>query len=63
MNTITKERTLTRADRCDRCGAQAYIKAELASGELLFCNHHGQKALPKLEELNAIITDESEHLN
>lgn len=31
-------------DRCDRCGAQAYIKAtsETWPGGLLFCNHHGK---------------------
>jgi len=27
-------------DRCDRCGAQAYVRARLASGELFFCAHH-----------------------
>lgn len=34
-------RVLTAVDRCDRCGAQAYISATLLSGmELLFCAHH-----------------------
>src|SRR5215470_7120291 len=29
---------LTSADRCDRCGAQAYLRVELRSGgDLLFC--------------------------
>lgn len=33
--------------RCDRCGAQAYIKATHADYEngLLFCNHHGNKVM------------------
>lgn len=32
---------LTRADRCDRCGAAATGRAHLASGgQLLFCGHH-----------------------
>lgn len=26
--------------RCDRCGAQAYVQAEVAKMELLFCVHH-----------------------
>ncbi|NUS01999.1 MAG: hypothetical protein HOV97_05480 [Nonomuraea sp.] len=32
-----------RADqRCDRCGAQAYVEVALGSGgTLLFCAHHG----------------------
>ena len=35
--------SLTAADRCDECGAQAYIRVELATGELLFCGHHGNE--------------------
>lgn len=32
---------LTAADRCDRCGAQAYVRVELANGAALqFCGHH-----------------------
>jgi hypothetical protein len=34
--------TLTAADRCDRCGAQAFVRVVLASGDLLFCGHHGK---------------------
>lgn len=32
----------TAADRCDRCGAQAYTMARKddAKSELLFCRHH-----------------------
>lgn len=39
---------LTAADRCDSCGAQAYIRATMASGELLFCAHHGAEFKDKL---------------
>ena len=32
---------LSSTDRCDRCGAQAYVLAELPGGStLLFCGHH-----------------------
>ena len=32
---------LTAADRCDRCGAQAYVRVVLEGGlELFFCGHH-----------------------
>ena len=56
--------TLTVADRCDRCGAQAYVRARLTSGgELLFCGHHGREHLPKLQDVTAEIVDESERLN
>ncbi|WP_270889146.1 DUF7455 domain-containing protein [Pedococcus sp. 5OH_020] len=55
--------SLTAADRCDRCGAQAYVRARLhAGGELLFCAHHGREHLPKLRE-HADIQDETERLH
>jgi hypothetical protein len=45
---------LTAADRCDRCGAAAKIRAILPSGgELLFCGHHGRAHAAKLRELEA----------
>ena len=40
----TGSAALSAADRCDRCGAQAYLKVELQSGgELLFCAHHARE--------------------
>ncbi len=32
-------------DRCDSCGAQAYVMAKGVSGELLFCGHHWEKVM------------------
>ena len=31
---------LTALDRCDSCGAQAYVRVFLEQGDLLFCGHH-----------------------
>lgn len=55
---------LTAADRCDRCGAQAYVRARLSGGlDLLFCSHHGRQHLDKLRNLEDVhITDESHRL-
>ena len=40
---------LTKADRCDRCGAAARVRAKLPSGaELLFCQHHANEHEAKL---------------
>jgi len=40
---------LTTADRCDACGAaEAKIRAFFATGELLFCGHHGRQYLAQL---------------
>lgn len=56
---ITMPGTLTRpeltaADRCDRCGAAAKLRAVLPSGgELLFCGHHGREFEPRLREMEA----------
>lgn len=61
-STLTAE-PLTAIDRCDRCGAQAYVRVTMvAGGELLFCAHHGREYTPKLRELAAEILDESERL-
>ena len=55
--------TLTAADRCDRCGARAYIRVSLPSGgELLFCAHHGHAHQPALEAADARVHDESDLL-
>lgn len=40
----TRERTkLTPLDRCDRCGAQALVRASFLSGDLYFCVHHARQ--------------------
>lgn len=61
-STLTPE--LTVADRCDRCGAQAYVRARLADGlELHFCAHHGRAHLDKLRGLDDVdILDETHKL-
>ena len=41
--TLTRPQ-LTLADRCDRCGAAAKVRAVLPKGgELLFCGHHANR--------------------
>lgn len=50
----------TALDRCDRCGAQAYVRVELVSGgELLFCAHHAREHADKLQQVAASIHDDS----
>jgi hypothetical protein len=54
---------LTATDRCDRCGAQAYLRVELASGfELLFCAHHAREHEDKLREVAVAVHDETHKL-
>jgi hypothetical protein len=40
--------TLSAADRCDRCGAQARVRVVLANGQLTFCGHHAKAFEPSL---------------
>ena len=55
---------LTIADRCDRCGARAYIRVLLpGGGELLFCAHHGRAHQEALRAADADIHDESHVLD
>ena len=53
---------LTVADRCDACGAQAYVRVTLATGELLFCAHHANENKTKLEPVALQWQDETEKL-
>ena len=47
-------------DRCDvgQCGAQAYVRVELKSGELFFCGHHFQIQPVALQSASVSIHDE-----
>ncbi|MCA0294375.1 MAG: hypothetical protein LCH96_03495 [Actinobacteria bacterium] len=62
--TATVTEHLTAADRCDRCGAQAYLRVTLNSGgELLFCAHHAKAHSDKLSQVALKIHDETSKLS
>lgn len=62
--TTTLAAELTTADRCDRCGAQAYLRVTLPSGgELLFCAHHARAHEDKLKQVALNIQDETTKLS
>jgi hypothetical protein len=55
--------SLTILDRCDRCGAQAYLRIELAGGsELLFCAHHSRKHGQQFRSIAVSVHDETSKL-
>jgi len=63
VTTAVASTPLTAADRCDRCGAQAYLRVELQSGgELLFCAHHAREHGDKLKEIAVNVIDETHKL-
>lgn len=53
---------LTALDRCDSCGAQAYVRATVATGQLFFCAHHGAQFKDKLAPTALEWHDESARL-
>ena len=64
MNQTLNAEELLATDRCDRCGAQAYVRVHLNSGgELMFCAHHGHEYDSALRQVAADIHDESQRLN
>jgi hypothetical protein len=55
--------TLTAADRCERCGARAYVRVLLPSRlKLLFCAHHNRQYTTALTKIAVAIRDETERL-
>ncbi len=62
-STLLTPADLTSADRCDRCGAQAFYRAVLIGGDLLFCAHHGRRYAEKLAEVALEVQDRSGEVN
>ncbi|GAA1942600.1 hypothetical protein GCM10009815_42000 [Nocardioides marmoribigeumensis] len=60
MTTAVAPTPLTASDRCDRCGAQAYVRVHLNSGgELLFCAHHSREHGDKIKAIAVNVHDET----
>ncbi|MBA8825684.1 Zn ribbon nucleic-acid-binding protein [Saccharopolyspora lacisalsi] len=59
-DTLTRPE-LTAADRCDRCGAAAKLRAVLPSGgELLFCGHHAREFKSSLNDMEAELQEDEQ---
>ena len=54
---------LRTTDRCDRCVAQAFYRAVLANGDLLFCAHHGREYSARLAEVALEVQDGTAAIN
>jgi hypothetical protein len=55
---VTDAQPLTLHDYCDVCGARAYLRVTLATGELLFCGHHGRQHEKALAPVALAFRDE-----
>ena len=68
MKTDEKVRVLSVHDRCDGCGAQAYVQVKGVSGELTLCVHHYDKIMrddlskKALESFSYEVVDERDFL-
>lgn len=51
-------RTLDKSDRCDRCGAQAYVSALVRGTWLVFCGHHFRKHEEAIRRVAVTVVDE-----
>ena len=57
---------LTRGDRCDRCGARAFVRVTIPAAdgmELLFCGHHFTRNELQLLAAGATVRDERHRIN
>lgn len=54
---------LTMSDRCDRCGAQAFVAALFSTSELLFCAHHARLYRDTLVEQAIEVWDGTHMIN
>ena len=64
MNATLESRELNATDRCDACGAQAYVRVILEStgGELLFCAHHARRHAAAFADVAVLVQDETDRL-
>ena len=64
MTPVLAPTPLSAADRCDRCGARAYLRAVLPSGSaLLFCAHHAREHAAALKHVAVEFDDQIDHLD
>jgi hypothetical protein len=62
--TLSPSTPLTAIDRCERCGAQAYVRVTLtAGGDLLFCGHHFREHEPRIRPLASNVLDQTAELS
>lgn len=58
-----QRREFTALDRCDQCGARAWMRALLGETELLFCAHHASAHFDALVNVADYIQDDRELMN
>jgi hypothetical protein len=63
---MAEKQSLTANDRCDRCGAQAYVGVllpeSMGGGELMFCAHHWRDHGEKIEAIEGVMIVNEVHV-
>jgi len=54
MESAKREFLLEFTDRCDSCGAQAFVCVRGMTGELMFCSHHYTKIMKNADSYVAL---------
>lgn len=60
--TALETHDLVVTDRCDACGAQAYVRVTLSSGQLLFCGHHARANEDALRSIALAWDDQTDRI-
>jgi len=65
---VTDVNPLRLSDRCDRCAAQAFVRASILSGEgqpvdLYFCGHHFKRYEASLRAIAVDVQDDTGRIN
>ena len=50
-------------DRCDKCGAQAWVRVQMKAGELHWCAHHATKYEQVYAKIAVAVLDERARLD
>jgi hypothetical protein len=62
LDAPVKQYQLSAIDRCDYCGAQAYVRVTGVTGSLDFCGHHYNNHQDKLSSFAFETIDERDKL-
>ena len=57
-----QERITNASDRCDRCGAEAFVWVDGVAGDMYFCGHHFTKHEDAIRKYAFEILDERHFL-
>lgn len=67
IESTTRVVAVTTAERCDRCGARAFVRTTFAAGEdlheLLWCGHHFAAFESKIREQALLVQDERDAID